>query len=154
MSHSAETASYNPFLDSALMFGEFLFAGAAAMNRQVGACVDQWFDALAQSMRSAADLANKAADAETTAAAAAAGYGWFRAIFEEGAAWAGAAAARIFGSPTDGPRLQPEPPPKSEPQPVLRARPARIDPKPPAGKARGAMPPPRIAKKPSRTATR
>jgi hypothetical protein len=163
MSQQAETASYNILADAALMFGEVMFASAAAVHRQVAESIDSWFTAVGDSLRAAADLADKVAEAETPIEAAGIGYGWLRATIEEGMTRLSATAARTFAwaSPAAA-ASRPEPqepapllPPPTEPQAALRARPARIEPKPPAGKAKPAlaMAPARPRKKPSRAAT-
>jgi hypothetical protein len=152
MSNPADSIALSP-----LMFAEAFFAGAAALQRQIADNMMTVFDAVADavsdSLRAGAQLAQEIGDAKSPVDAAALGFAWFQGRAETSVSWFRALAERLWHAPA---------PETVSAVPLLPAAPAvkrapvmpqeTIAPKPPAGKVRRAAPivVDKLPKKPAR----
>lgn len=126
---------------SPLLFGEAFIAGAVAMQKRIAddmlAAFDAVADAMSDSLRANATLADDISRAETPADIVAAGHAWLQGRAQQGMSW-----LRVLGERLAARSVTPQPQ-AALPAPVRRAPVApqaeiRMPTKPPAGKLRSA----------------
>jgi hypothetical protein len=151
MTHQADSFALSPFA-----FGEMFFAGAVAMQQQIVegmmAVLDAVAEAMSDSLRASAELANGIGNARTPADIVTVGSAWFQGRAQKGMSW-----FRVFAERAPAVATPPALPAPA-PAPVVRRAPVepQIATKPPAGKLRRGAPIviDKLPKKPARSAAK
>jgi hypothetical protein len=129
---------------SPFMFGDAFFTAAAAMQRQVAegmmAVFDAVADAMSDSVRASAQLAQDIGNAETPADIASAGYAWFQGRIEKSMSWFRTLAERMPSPASAVSESHEAAPPAIRRAPIVSQPAPRMAIKPPAGKLRRGAP--------------